>query len=241
MTEADLEVTEAGPARRADLWPIVAFVAVLCLAVAGVVGLFFLLRDDGEPIRKVPEIKIVNLIQPPPPPPPPPPPQQKMVEQTPVKEEVFHEEKPIEQPKQEPQKVAKADEPPPGPLSLDQKSDGPGDLFNLGSKVGGRGLLGGPAGGGSRWGWYASIVQSQIESALRANAKTRTATIQVQLRLWSDAGGRITRVELVTSTGNADLDGVIRNEVLAGLVLRQPPPKDMPMPIVARISERRPG
>jgi TonB family protein len=131
---------------------------------------------------------------------------------------------------------AKKDEPPPAPLSLDAKATGPGDLFNLGGKPGGRGLLGGGGGGGSRWGYYASMVQTQIEAALRAHPKSRNAVGQVIVRIWSDASGRVSRVQ--ASSGDAEFDQVVR-EALAGLVLREPPPREMPMPIVTRVTERR--
>ena len=177
-----------------------------------------------------------------PPPPPPPPlqklPEQKMIEQPKMAEPEFKEDKPVEQPKDEP-KEAKNDEPPPGPLSLDAKPTGPGDLFNLGGKPGGS-PYGGGGGGGSRFGWYASMVQSQIEAALRANDRTRNAVMQVQVRLWIDATGRVGRVQ-VSSTGDRELDAVIRNEVLGSIVLREPPPKDMPMPMVGRVTARRPS
>jgi outer membrane biosynthesis protein TonB len=135
-------------------------------------------------------------------------------------------------------KEAKADEPPAGPLGLDAKGDGPPDGFGLRANPGGRGLVG-SGGAGSRWGWYATIVQSQIEAALRAHPKTRDANMQIQVRLWSDSTGRISRVQLVTSTGDGGLDAVLRAEILGGLMLKQPPPKDMPMPIVMRITERK--
>src|SRR5262249_54343229 len=162
-------------------------------------AVFFFLKADRTTSRKIPEITIVHILPPPPPPPvpPPPPPEPKMVEQVPVKEEMI-EQKPIEQ---------KPDEQPPSRLSLDAKGDGPGDVFNLGGKPGGRGLLGGAGGeGGGRWGWYASIVQAQIEAALRANPKTRNATMRVQVRLWCDSSGRINRVQLMSSTGDGTLD-----------------------------------
>jgi len=177
----------------------------------------------------------VRIVPPPPPPPPPtpppppeqPPPEQKVIEQPPDKPE------PVEE--------AKPEEPPAGPLGLDAKGDGPPDGFGLRANPGGRGLVGAGGGAGSRWGWYATIVQSQIEAALRAHPKTRNASMQIQVRLWSDSSGRIKRVQLVTSTGDGALDAVLRDEVLNGLMLRQPPPKDMPMPIVMRITERKSG
>jgi TonB family protein len=148
----------------------------------------------------------------------------------------------MEKPKEMIKEEAKKEEEPPPRLSLDAKGQGPGDLFGLGGKPGGRGLLGGGGGGGggSRWGYYASMVQTQIEAALRANAKTRGAVGQVTVRIWSDASGRVTRVQVGASTGDAGLDAAVR-EVIAALTLQQPPPRDMPMPIVTRITERRTG
>ena len=166
-------------------------------------------------------------------------PEQKMIEQPKMAEPEFKEEKPVDKPKDEPAKDAKADEPP-GPLALDAKAVGPGDLFNLGGRPGGN-PFGGGGGGGSRWGWYASIVQTQIEAALHANQRTRSAVMQVQIRLWADGSGRVNRVELASSTGDPELDAVIRNDVLRGITIREPPPKDMPMPMVTRVIARRPS
>jgi periplasmic protein TonB len=210
-------------------------------ALFGGAGYLLIGHDDMPPPRQVRELTIVNITPPPPPPPPPPQkmPEQKMIEQPKMAEPEFKEDKPIEKPQDEPAKEAKTDEPP-GPLSLDAQATGPGDLFNLGSKPGGS-PYGGGGGGGSRWGWYASIVQSQIETALRANARTRNAVMQIRVRLWADGTGRVSKVELSSSTGDAELDAIIRNEVLGGIVLREPPPKDMPMPVVARLTARRPS
>jgi periplasmic protein TonB len=214
-----------------------AALAVVAVLFAGGVYLF-LGHDDMPPPRQVRELTIVN-IAPPPPPPPPPPPEQKMIEQPKMAEPEIKQDKPVEKPKDEPAKDAKNDEPP-GPLALDAKAVGPGDLFNLAGKPGGS-LYGGGGGGGSRWGWYASIVQAQIEAALRANSRTSRAVLQLQVRLWADGTGRINRVQLVSSTGDAELDQIIRDDVLGSLTLREPPPKDMPMPMVTRVTARRPS
>jgi outer membrane biosynthesis protein TonB len=211
---------------------------VVVILIVGAGNLYFS-RDNTPPPRLLREItvKIVPPPPPPPPPPAPPPPEQKMIEQPKMVEPEVKQEKLVEKPKDEPIKNAKNDEPP-GPLSLDAKAEGPGDLFQLGGNPGGNPYGGG---GGSRWGWYASLVQSQIEAALRANEKTRNAIMQVEIRLWADSAGRVSRVQLVSSTGDAALDAVIRNDVFGGLVLREPPPKDMPMPMVTRVTARRPG
>lgn len=211
-------------------------------AIVMIVAGFFIFSNDAPPPQKVTELTIVAILPPPPPPPPPPPeqklPEPEMIEQKPMVDPQIKEESKVEEPKEAP--PDSNDAPPPGPLGLDQAADGPGDNFNLAGRPGGRGLLNG-GGGGSRWGYYSAIVQQQIEAALRANPKTRNSVGQVQVRLWADGVGRVTRVQIVSFTGDAEVDSVIRGEVLPGLTLREPPPADMPMPMVARITMRRSG
>lgn len=219
------------------------FAGVGAVILVSVAVVLYFSGDDAPPTRKVQEFTIVNVVPPSPPPPPPPPPEQqpppeeqKMIEQPPITEKDIKEEAKVEEPKDAP-----PDEPPPGPLGLDQAAEGPGDNFNLVGKPGGRGILGGGGGGGSRWGYYVAMVQQQIEAALRANPKTRNSVAQVQVHIWADNMGRVSRVQIVTSSGNADVETVIRGEVLSGLTLRQPPPADMPMPMVTRITLRQPS
>ncbi len=168
--------------------------------------------------------QVVTVIPPPPPPPPPKPPEQKMIEQpkmlTPERQPPQH----VDASK--PNAAAK-------PAGIDS-SPGPGGAgLDLAGTPGGTGL---GDGGGSRWGWYATIVQEQVSQALRDNAKTRNSRFKTEVRLWSDAAGRIERVQLVTSTGDPNIDATLTREVLQGLQLRQPPPTDMPMPIVMRVT-----
>jgi len=47
-------------------------------------------------------------------------------------------------------------------------------------------------------------------------------------------------VELSGSTGEPALDAALKNQVLNGLQLQEPPPSDMPLPIVMRLTARRP-
>lgn len=234
---ADAALGAEAQQQRRSLLRYGAALALIAVLIGGVVY-FFSGHDDLPPPHQLREFTVVNIVPPPPPPPPPPMPEQKMVEQPKMAEPEFKEDKPVEKPRDEPIKDAKNSEPP-GPLSLDAKAVGPGDLFNLGSKPGGSPYGGG--GGGSRWGWYASIVQAQIEAALRGNSKTRNATMRVEIRLWADATGRVSRIQLVSSTGDAELDAAIRDNVLGGLMLREPPPRDMPMPMITRVTAHRPS
>lgn len=225
MAETYVE-DEGGLFRRHRSAFIAAAAVVLVLGIAG-----YFLRGDDQPARKVTEFTMVKIV----PPPPPPPPQQPLPEP-----------KMITQPKmitpeikQEHVDTTKPNTPAKGPLGLDTTAVGPGDSFNLGGTPGGNGILDG--GGGSRWGWYASIVQEQISEALRNNPKTRRSRFSVQISIWADPDGHIQRVRLSSSTGDPELDRALENDVFVGLTLREPPPKDMPMPIVMRNVAQRPG
>lgn len=214
------------------------------LVIGGAVSLIAS-GDDTPPPRRVQEFTVVTIAPPPPPPPPPPPevqppPEPQMTEMQPIVEPEIKQEAPVDEPNEAPPSAA--DEPPPsGPLGMDKAAEGPGDRFGLVGRPGGRGFLNGGGGGGSRWAGFVGAVQQQIEAALRANPKTRGVEMQVRVRLWADATGRVHRVQLVSSTGNAEIDAAVRDEALASLTLRTPPPADMPMPVVARITLRRPS
>ena len=95
--------------------------------------------------------------------------------------------------------------------------------------------------GKTKWGWYASQVQARVSEALRGNARTRAASGRVEVRIWADTTGRITRAKLIGTTGDSAIDRAIEGEALTGLRLSEPPPDGMPMPIVMRVTARRPN
>lgn len=151
-----------------------------------------------------------------------------MIEQTPVENEPKPEQAP--------------DEPPAADLGTGIKGDGPPDGFGLSGSGSGRsnGTGSGNQQQRSRWGWYAGQVQSRIQQAVQTNRRTRAASIRAEVKVWADSTGRITRAKLTSTTGDAALDATLRDEVLAGLQLSEPPPEGMPMPINLRITARRP-
>ena len=151
-----------------------------------------------------------------------------MIEQAPVDDS--------EQKPDEPQPVAPAD------LGTGIQGNGPPDGFGLSGSGAGRLGGGGKAhGSGSRWGWYAAQVQRAIGEAVRRNAGTRNADFHVDVRIWPDITGRIARAQLASSSGDRAIDAALKNEVLVGLRLQEPPPRDLPLPIVLRVTARRPN
>ncbi len=170
---------------------------------------------------------------PPPPPPPPPPPQnepppdkQEMVEQTPVEK--------IEPPEAPPAA------PPDDALGTNNAGNGPDMGLTKGGGNGtGRGNSIGGGRHGGKWDAFAVGVQTTISEALRRNSGTRSASFSMTVKVWADENGRITRAQLVGSSGNPAVDQAIKGQVLNGLQLANPPPAGMPMPINMRISARK--
>lgn len=200
-------------------------IIVTGIVLAGIIAVAKLSAGGGSSKRDT--ITLVSLAPPPPPPPvmtppPPPPPDEQKIEEPMIKEEAPKEEAPKDEP----------------PLGTGIKGDGGSDSFGLGSGSG-NGRIGGNE-NGSKWGWYAGQIQSRIQQALQRNSKTRSASISVKVRIWPDASGRISRVQLAESTGNPALDSALRDDVLSGLQLDEGPPPGMPAPITLRIVERRP-
>jgi outer membrane biosynthesis protein TonB len=137
-----------------------------------------------------------------------------------------------------------------GRLSLAAEGEGPGDAFNLVGNPGGRGILTGGglgdgtgdelgSGGGAeaRFGWYYTKIAAEIEDAFRRQRVLTTASVRVDLRIWADPAGRILKLQLIRSTGDPAVDEAIQSVV--GLRLREPPPADIPMPMIARFTARR--
>jgi protein TonB len=225
---ADPQDEEPGFFRRYG----VVLAVVALVAAAGVVFAIENFSGQGRPPRPAPQIVAVRIAPlPAPPPPPPPPPQQiqpeqKMVEQAPIEDT---EQKPDDQPQPAP------------PLGTNIAGNGGPDTFGLGANAGGSRLGGGPRQVNSPWGWYAAQVQTAIGDALRQNVRTRNADLRIEVRVWPDVTGRITRAALAGTSGDPAIDAVLRDDILTGLQLREPPPKDMPLPIVMRLTARRPN
>jgi len=117
-------------------------------------------------------------------------------------------------------------------------ANGPDGLLpGSGPDIGGPGS--GPFGNGGKFEAFASQVQTRITDALRANPRTRSANLKLTVRIWPDATGLVTRAELTPGTGDASLDGIIRDQILTGMRL-DAPPAGMHVPIVMTVTARRP-
>lgn len=205
----------------------------LGLAVAVLLALW--LRDvlmSGKPSKPM-KLQQITLVRPPPPPPKPP-------EQKPPEPEVKDEVKLDEpQPTPEPQQ---ADAPPPGPdLGVDAEGSGSGDGFGLVGKKGAADLIGG-GGRGNPWGWYDAqlndAVNSAFQQALSREKVLKDKNYKVIVKVWLDDAGKVTRAQLVESTGDARADEVLKDALRDMRALREGPPADMPQPVKIRVTSR---
>ncbi len=177
--------------------------------------------------KKVVETMEIKMVPPPPPPPPPkeppPPPPPKLVEQK------------IQPPVDKPQEPKPADAPPPGPLALDAKGGAGSDSFGLGGKQGGSDFLSG--GGGTRGGHYAVMIISQVERRLHDDEKLDSSKFKATVKIWFSPAGKVSRVEVLHSTGDHDIDERIRQAVLTMPGLPEAFPQDLG-PAIVRVGGR---
>jgi len=208
----------------------------IMLAVVLLGGAISFLTAGGKshrPMVKTNDIVTITLPPPPPPPPlpppppPPPPKEQEMVEQTPVDTI----EEPVEAPVEAPDDA----------LGTNITGNGPDMGLRAGGGNGGTRNQIGSGRRAGKWDRYAVTVQNIIAETLRRNSGVRSAAFSLKVRVWADAYGRITRARLMGTSGTSAVDQAIKDQVLVGLQLPEPPPADMPMPINMRISARNPN
>jgi TonB family protein len=174
-------------------------------------------------------IQTVTRIMLPPPPVPPPPPKppepEKVVETPKIQEPKVVEKKP------EPAKP-KPQQPPSSPLTAAAGSGA--NPYGLQRGDGSGNVIGGGGGDGqAAYQSYGRAVSIDVQAALRRDDKLRFAKFVAELRIWLDGSGRVTRVQLASSSGDQAVDAAV-TQALSGLAMHEPPPKDMPQPIRLR-------
>lgn len=208
-------------------WRVPIIAGVLLATGIGFVAKTMSKKSAAPPPKQ--DMTVVRIVAPPPPPPvaTPPPPQQ------------------IEEKKEEMVEEVKQEEAQPEPApQVETALKGAGNTGMVLKAGNGSGIFSNRptvSAERMRWSAYAGQVKSRISQALEANPKTRKAVMRIDVRVWPDATGRVVRASLASSTGDSALDAIIRDEVLTGLEVSQPPPAGMPLPIVLRITARKQG
>ena len=206
-------------------------IGVVALMLLGglVLGLRAFLAHPADKGTGIHQIALVN--QPPPPPPKPP---EKPPEPPKIKEEVK-----IDQPKAPPT----PDDPKPAdkpasdkPLGLDADGAAGADGFGLAANKGGQDIAGAGSGGGSG-AYYSGLLQRAFFDALSRNRKVLHDEFRVVVKIWLADDGHVTRADIVTGSGNGDVDQQIQAALLDIQPLRDVPPSSMRQ-IQLRLSNR---
>lgn len=187
--------------------------------------------------REAPKVPTIIPLPPPPPPPP----------EKPKEPEPQVEEKVVEpEPAPEPEEVKPEEEAPPSPaddlaspMQMDGDAQSGNDAFNIGAGKGG-GMAG--AGGGRLGnGTYSQFLAYAFQRLLRDNPELRNQAFSLQTDVWLSGMGEITRVELVKSSGNPQVDAQVIAALRAAPALTEKPPASMTLPVRISLQGRRPG
>lgn len=204
--------------------------ASVCAAVAGC-------GDSDKP--KKASVQTIAVLRPPPPPPPPKP------EEKPPEPEIKKEE--VKLPDPEPQKADAPDEPPPSQdLGVDAEGGAGSDGFGLQGRPGGRDITtigDGGGGGGKRmqFSLFERAVAAHLQEELSRRERLRQSDYRILVRLWLTPSGSVEKVELASSSGNRDLDELLRTALADVTPFRESVPADMPQPIKIRLTSRGAG
>ncbi|WP_165187863.1 TonB-dependent receptor [Caulobacter soli] len=209
------------------------FGAVVAIAVAVLAAFLALTLLRGTTIsERHSDMKTTRVVLPPPPPPPPPEVKQvKPPEPKPT---------PLEQPADTPpppSAPAPAAPAAPGADALTAREGAGPSSYGLAIGDGSGSRAGGKVGGfgGFNRAAYASYLEGEIKRAMEADKALRSAALKAKARVWIDASGKITRVEV---------DGSERAETIrAALVGRavRPPDPSVAMPVALSLDIRRAG
>lgn len=209
---------QEGSARSNVIFAVVAIV----LLGSGIWWLQGLLSSEAKPAKQVVEIQVIR-------PPPPPPPE---VEEEPPPE---MEEEEVDIPEPEPEPLPDIpdmpDAPPAEQLGLDAEGVAGSDAFGLLANRGGRGLIGGE--GAFRW--YAQKVKDQISGYLGKQEEVLQSSYKVRVLLWLDENGRVARLRLASSSGDPEIDRLLKEKLGELKRFDEAPPPGLPQPISIRV------
>ena len=194
----------------------VAFLALLAWSI-------YKMASGGAGVKKPGPQQVAILRQPPPPPPKPP---EKPPEPPKVKDEVK-----VDQPKEpEPKPADRPDDPKPAadkPLGVDADGAAGSDGFGLAANRGGRDLLTTGSGGGGTGRYFTGLLQRNFFEALARNRKAPQSEFSVVVSILLGDDGRVQRADIVTSSGNPEIDSLIQSTLTDMPALRELPPSNM--------------
>nr|WP_249178017.1 energy transducer TonB [Burkholderia vietnamiensis] len=209
----------------------------IALALAALAALIWHFAGDTAGVKRASAPQVTTVIPLPPPPPPPPkkPPPEK------VKDEV---KTPVERPTiaPKPSEAPKPSDDQPKQMTMNAPAQAGTDSFNIGAGDG-SGMVGS---GGGKFGnaSYAQYMVYVLQRAIEQDKGVQEAggaRFAGSLNLWMDASGRITKVTIEQSTGDAKIDAAVLAAVESlGRVDEAPPPATA-YPVLVRLQGRKPA
>ncbi|WP_448097946.1 ferric siderophore transporter TonB [Luteibacter yeojuensis] len=217
--------------RRRWIGPTAGVVAILLL---GALVWHFASSSVGVR-REAPRIATITPLPPPPPPPKEKPPEPKKVEDEmkPVDDKPQDQpEKPVDAPKPS-NDVAKN-------VTINGDAQAGTDAFNIGAGDGG-GMVGSGGGTGTGTGSYDQYLGYAIQQAVQRDERVNRLVFDVRADIWLDVGGRLTRAELVGSSGNTKTDEALLDALRAMPRVDVAPPSSLHFPLRVAIRGKRPA
>ena len=213
---------------------------LLVLVAAGLVALVWHFASDTAGVKRAQAPQVTTVIPLPPPPPPPPkekPPPEKVPQdvKTPV-------DKPTETPK--PAESPKPSDNQPKQMTMDAPAQAGTDNFGIAAGDG-SGMAG--SGGGGSFGntTYRQYLGYQLQGAVERDKQVQAsgggARFNVNLNIWMDPAGRITKVTIAQSTGDSKLDDAVVGAVESLGKVDEPPPPRAAYPVLVKLHGRSPG
>ncbi|WP_412528365.1 TonB family protein [Burkholderia lata] len=210
----------------------------IALVLAGVAALIWRFAGDTAGVKRVSAPQVTTVI---PLPPPPPPPKQKPPPEK-VKEEV---KTPVDRPTiaPKPSEAPKPSDNQPKQMTMNADAQAGTDNFGIGAGDG-SGMLG--SGGGGKFGnaSYAQYMVYVLQRAIEQDKGVQEAggaRFAGSLNLWMDTSGRITKVTIAQSTGDAKIDAAVVAAVEALGQVDEVPPPATSYPVLVKLQGRKPA
>lgn len=198
---------------------------LLLLALLGLVGWSLSGLFAGGPAKNKAPPKISLLPDRPPPPPPPPKPEEKRPEPPKSEQKEVRVDQPREAPPQPAESLKMEGAAGDGPSAFQGGTVGNEDLSRVGNDF-----------GGNAYNAYAQTVRRRVEQSLSRVNGLRGFPYRVEVRLWITPSGAVSRSELVNSSGNPEIDALLRSSLKELPPLSEQPPAGMPQPLRLRLT-----
>jgi outer membrane biosynthesis protein TonB len=222
---------DARQKRRERLNRILRIATPVAIVLALGVAVWRFAGDTAGERREAPQVPTVILTPPPPPPPPPTP-------KPPEPQKTVQTEVPTPQPTEQPKSDA------PKQLTINGPAQAGSDSFGVGAGAGGGSSVNGdPNGTGTGGGGFAEAayrrqLASALQAAIQADDRASRLVFAAQVRVWVSPEGRVSKVTIAKSTGDARTDGVVVTALMQAEGIDAPPPQ-LRFPALVALRGRR--